>query len=136
MAPFGGVSAERFFAHHHLPAGRRRWRFGMRVVRAGDIDQIDIGRFDDAAPIGLYRLISPFGGEILGAFGVSGADGFEDGLVGYVEKVVDLGEGVRVGPAHEPVTDHSDVELFHVSSSRGRHALQSSRGARPPRSSG
>ncbi len=45
----GGVAAERLFAHHHLAgAGRGDGDFGMRVVGAGDIDQVDIRRFDNA----------------------------------------------------------------------------------------
>ena len=54
-----------------------------------------------------------------------------------VEEVADLAVGVRVGPAHEAVADHADVERFlraHRCSSALR-SLASSRGRRAPRSS-
>jgi len=112
---FGGVAAERLFAHHHFAGlGGGDGDVVMRVVGAGDIDEIDFGILDDAAPVGGDVGIAPLGGEGAGAFGVPGADGVEHRFEGNVEEVRDFAERVGVGASHEPVADEADIEFLHM----------------------
>ena len=50
--------------------------FGMRVVRRGDIDHVDVVALDEFFPIRLGGLVSPALGESFDFRRVAGADGF------------------------------------------------------------
>ena len=79
----GKVAAERLLARDHL-AGlcRGDGDFGMRVVGAGDVDQVDVVALDQSAPVGLMRVKPPLGGEVAALVFVARADGdqFDAGL--------------------------------------------------------
>src|SRR5712692_9225645 len=111
---FGAVHRERLFAQDHfagLGGGEGDW--GVSVVWTGDVDEVDVVARDEFAPVGFDRIPTPLRGETFGLRGVPGTDRLEDRPVAQVEEVVDLAVGVRVRPAHEAVTNKSDVELFH-----------------------
>ena len=85
---FRGVAAQRLLAHHHLAGlGGGDGDLGVRVVRARDIDEVDLGRLDHFAPVGLGGFVPPFRGEALRAVGIARADGFQDRLVREVEEI-------------------------------------------------
>ena len=73
----------------------------MRVVWAGDVDQIDIVALDQPAPVGLMRAETPLRGEISHLGLVARADGHQlrAGFLG--KKAPHLTIGIGVGPAHE-----------------------------------
>ena len=57
---FPRVAAQWLLAHHHLPRlCRGNGDLGMSIVGAGDIDNIDVRRFNQLAPIGCEFLVSP-----------------------------------------------------------------------------
>ena len=63
---------ERLLAHHHLAGLRRRdGDVVMRVVRAGDVDDVDVLAADQLAPVRGVRLVAPVGGELLDALFVA-----------------------------------------------------------------
>src|SRR5262249_49127754 len=62
-----------------------------------------------------------------GLVGAAGTGGLEDGAVFQVEEVVHLAVGVGVGPAHEAVADHADVQRFR----HGMHPLSFPHGCFP-----
>jgi hypothetical protein len=110
----GRGPAERLLAHHHLAGpGSGDGYLVMRVVGAGDVDDVDVLAGDERAPVRLVRLVAPVRGERLHAFLVARGDRLEDRLVGKIEKSWSLKEGVGVGPAHEAVADQADVQRFH-----------------------
>ena len=106
------VAAERFVAEHDL-AGLRRGNgdFGVRIVRAGDVDDIDILSADKGAPVRFHRLISPVLREGMGALGVARADGLEYRPVGQVEKAGRLEECVGMSPPHESAAYQAYIEV-------------------------
>ena len=110
------VSPERLLAHHHLAGlcGRDGDRV-MRVVRAGDVDQIDVRARHQIAPVGVIRLVAPVLRERLDAFFVSRGHRLEHGLPRQVEEDRRLPERIRVRPPHEAVPDEADVESLHRS---------------------
>ena len=57
---FRGIAPQRLFAHHHL-AGLRRGDgdLGVRIVGAGDVDQVDILRSTSLRQSVSYRFIAP-----------------------------------------------------------------------------
>ena len=61
---FRRIAPERLFAQHHF-AGLRGGDgdFRVRVVGAGDVDQVDVLAVHQLAPVGFDRLISPVFGE-------------------------------------------------------------------------
>ena len=63
-------------------------------------------------PVGLDRFVAPLLGERLDLVGAAGADGLEHRPIGEVEEVIDLAIGIGMGPAHEAVADHADVQGF------------------------
>src|SRR5262249_35172792 len=77
-----------------------------------DVDDVDVLARDQLAPVGLDRFISPRVSEGFRLVGAAGANGLEDGAIGQIEEVIDLGVGVGVRPAHEAVTDHAEVQRF------------------------
>ncbi len=112
----GDRSPERLLTQHHLAGARGGDRdLGVRVVRARDIDQVDVRAFDQLAPIGLNRAISPVGGERLEPLPVARRDRLQDGLERQIEVARRLQKRVRVRTAHEAVADEPDVEfLLHA----------------------
>ena len=57
-----------------LPArGRGDGDLGVRVVRAGDVDEVDVLALDERAPVGFGRLVAPVVGERPHAVGVARA---------------------------------------------------------------
>ena len=118
---FGLKRVERqwLFAQDHLArlrGGQSDLRMG--IVRRGDVDAVDVLAPDQLAPIRLDASVTPLRGEGFDLCFVAGADGLADDLMFEVEEMVDLGEGVRMGPAHEAVADESDAERFGGHGSR------------------
>ena len=85
---------------------------GMRVVRARDVDEVDVLAGDQVAPVRLEGLVAPICREGLGARRVARANRLEDRLGVQLEELVDLGEGVGVGAAHEAGAHEADVEFL------------------------
>src|SRR5258708_3884407 len=84
----------------------------MGVVRRADVDQVDVFASKELAPIRFHRFIAPLVREGLGLIGAASAGGFEHGPIFQIKKVIDLAIGVGMGPAHETVADHADVQGF------------------------
>ena len=111
----GHVHRQRLFAEDHLAGlGGGQHDLAVRVVRRADVDHVDVVAGDQLPPVGLVRLIAPVLGERLDLVLVAGAAGLEHRAVLAREELVHLAVRVRVGPAHEAVADHADVQ-------RGRH---------------
>ncbi len=109
----GDVPRQRLLAEHHLAgAGGGDGDLLVGVVGRADVDQIDVGRLDHLAPVGLDAFVAPDLGEGLGLFGVAPADDLQRGAVLDGEEVVQAFVSVRVGPAHEAVADHSDSQFL------------------------
>ncbi len=87
----------------------------MSVVGRADIDNLDFGIVDNAPPV-LHRIFpSPALGHLLHFGLVAAANGFQPWRQGQVEKLADLPVRVRMGLAHELVTDHADGDaLAHI----------------------
>ena len=109
---FGRVSAERLLAHHHLAGlGGGDGDLGVRVVRARDVDEIDVRARDQLAPIRLEGLIAPLLGKTFDLVLVAAADRLQHRLIAEIEELVDLAERIGMGSAHEAVADEANVEL-------------------------
>ncbi len=107
---FGGVAAEGLFAEHHFAGGGGCDRdLVVGVVRASDIDDVDVFAVDQFAPVGFDGFVTPVIGEGFGSFGISCTDGFQAESVREVEEDGGLPIGVGVGASHEAVTYQSDV---------------------------
>src|ERR1041385_387828 len=71
-------------------------------------------------------LIAPFACERLHFRFIAGADRLEDRLIFEIEKVRHLPKRVRMGPAHKPVANQTDVNLFHVADGNSPLSIHSS----------
>src|SRR5438046_1184841 len=85
----------------------------MHVIRAGNINEINVFPRNQLAPVSLVRLETPAVGESLHFGRVARAGRLEHRLVLKLEKITDFAIGVRMGAAHEAVTDEADVEGLH-----------------------
>src|SRR4029079_17523983 len=63
-------------------------------------------------PVALDRFIAPGLGEGPRLLAAPSADGLENGHILQVEEVVDLAVRIGMGPAHEAIADHPDVQRF------------------------
>ena len=90
---------------------------------------------DQRAPVRFDRLVAPVLREALHALGVARADRLEHRPIRDREKPVRLEKRVRMRPPHEPVADHSDVQLLHLSSTHAHCEPRSSLQAHPSKSS-
>ena len=107
------VPAERLLAHHHLAGARGGDRdLRVRVVRARDVDELDVLARDERSPVGLDAFVPPIRGERLHAIRVARADCLQHRLVRHVEETRRLEKRVRVRPPHEPVADQPDVQFL------------------------
>ena len=110
---FLDVHRQRLFAKDILARLRRGNRdLGMGVVGRVNVDDIDLGIGDNVAPVGdgLAPAELFCGGLHPGL--VAAADGMQYRLERDGEKFIHLAPRVRMGPAHELVADHSDIERF------------------------
>src|SRR5258706_5725225 len=113
------VHRKGLLAKNHFPGpGRGNGDFSVGVVWAANVNEVNIFAVDEFSPIGFDGLVAPFIGEFLSLICATGTDGLEDGLILEVEKIVNLAEGIGVGPAHEAITDETNVEFFHRSNER------------------
>ena len=72
------AAREGLFGQHHLASLRRRdGNLGVKVVGHADIDGVDVGRFDQLAPIGLDALIAPLVGKRLDLISAARRDGLQ-----------------------------------------------------------
>ncbi len=111
---FRRIASQRLFAHDHLAGFRSGNRnLGVRVVRAGDIDQVDILVVYECSPVRNGRFITPPVSKQHGLFAVSRTDAFQNRLVRRVEEIRHLAKRVRMRAAHEAAADDSNVQFFH-----------------------
>ena len=94
-------------------------------------------RSTQLAPVGFDGFIAPVVGERLRLVGAAAQTALSTGRYCRSKKWLTLAIGVGMGPAHEAVADHADVERFgHVGESSGvTHVCFESRrrsGRRPP----
>src|SRR5262249_54346487 len=87
----------------------------VRVVRARDVDDVDVLPGDQVAPVGGVRLVSPVLGEFLHALFVPRRDRLQHRLARQVEEPRRLQERIRMRASHEPVADQTDIQGFHCS---------------------
>ena len=107
------VEGERLFAEDHLAVlDALEGDLGMGVVGRADVDGVDVVAFHQLAPVGFVGRVAPLLGEGGDFFLIATADGLADRDVLGVEEVAELRVGVRVGAAHEAVTDESDADFF------------------------
>ena len=98
----GKRATKRLLAGHHLAGLRGRdGDLFMRVVRTGNVDQVDVVARDQGAPVGLVALKSPLRREAprLGLIARADRNELRRSLLG--KEAPDLLIGVRVGTAHE-----------------------------------
>jgi hypothetical protein len=115
------VAAERLLAHHHLAGLRRGDRdLAVRIVRARDVDDVDVPPRDEIAPVRVIRLVAPVRRERLHALFFPRGDRFQRGFPRQIEKPWRLKERIRVRPPHEAVPYETDVQMFHLFSQRRR----------------
>ena len=113
LATLDRVEGQGFFAEDHFAGGGGgTGDFAVQVGRHADVDGVDVLALEQFSPVGLDRLVAPLVGEGLRLAGVPGAGRLQDGAVLQVKEVVHLNIGVRMGPAHEAITDHADVQRF------------------------
>ena len=106
-------SAEGLLAEDHLAGlGRGNRDLGVSVIRAGDINEVNIFTRNQSAPVGLYRLIAPVLSKSLYAVRVARTDCFQHRTVGQIEKTGGLQERIRMGAPHESVADDPDIQFF------------------------
>jgi hypothetical protein len=103
---------ERLFAEDRLARARGGNRYlGMAVAGRADVDHVDIRPADDLAPVsgGLFpaksrgRIVEPGAGPP--------AQDLEARLETRAEESGNLAPRVRMGPAHERVANHGDVNV-------------------------
>ena len=107
------VASERLFAGDHLPgASRGNGNLRVRVVRAGDVDEIDVFPLDDRSANRSRRIGSPKYPRTPDAVGIAGDDRLQDRLIRQIEESRRLEERIAVRVPHEPVADQRDIERF------------------------
>ncbi len=114
-SPSARVHGQRLLAQDHLAGlGSRRSRSrgaGCWACRCRSASMSS--RCDQLAPVGLDRLVAPLIGERLNLLRTAGTGGLEHRTVlQFGKKSPDPLVAVGVGPAHEAVADHADVEWF------------------------
>src|SRR4051794_36764064 len=103
---FADSSSEWLLTQHHLARFcSRKYDFGVRVVRRGDIDDIDFRGIDDGPPIRFKPFVAPVGSKGPGAFGIPGADLLQYGTVRELEKLRGLRKCVRMSSPHKAAAD-------------------------------
>ena len=111
------VPPERLLAHHHLAGLRRRDRdVVVRVVRARDIDDVDVLAAHEITPVGRVRLVAPVRRELLHPLFVPRGHRLQHGAQGEIEKPWRLQKRIRVGAAHEAVPHQPDIQILHSAS--------------------
>ncbi len=84
------VSRERLITQNHLPRlGCGDRNFGMGIVWAGNVEDVDLGIVDELSPVGVVRLITPFVRKLFCLFRISRGNGLEHGLIFDIEKLAD-----------------------------------------------
>src|SRR6185312_13457507 len=110
---FSSVSPQRLFAKHRFAGLRSRDRnFGMSIVGARDVDDIDIAPLDHFTPIRFDRFVAPLLTKRFGASAIAAAYGLQHRRRGDVEKVAYLPKSIRMGTAHEAVAHQPYVEFL------------------------
>ena len=107
---FGGRAGERFFAEEvDALLGGGDAGFGVDVVGAAVIEELDVAAGEHSAPIGVGMAGAELaGGGFQGGF-VAAAEGGEFGAGGGIgEHVVDLADTVAMGFAHESIAEQAD----------------------------
>ena len=85
---FLGVAASGFSHSTILPALRRRdGDLCVRVIRARDIDQVDILALDEFPPVGFHGLKAPVRGERLRSLRIPRANRFQTGRIRRSKKL-------------------------------------------------
>src|SRR5262245_37769794 len=107
------VASQRFLAHHNLAReGGGDGDLGMRVIRAGDVDKVNVFALDQLTPIRLDRLVTPVVREGLRAIGIARADSLQRRLNGKIKETSGLQKRVRMSASHETIADQTDIQLF------------------------
>ena len=110
------VPPERLLAHDDLSRLCRGDRdLVMRVVRARDVDQVDVLPLDELPPVALDSFVSPIAREALRPVRIPRADRLEHRPERQVEEARRLMERIGVRAPHEAVTDETDVQILHIS---------------------
>jgi len=105
----GSIESKGFFAHDMFAgAGGSESNFCVRNVRSTNVDDVDQRGFNHFLPIRGGELPAELAPGGLDASTIATADRvhFDFGFEG--EEMRGLAPGVRMGLAHEAVTDHSD----------------------------
>ena len=112
------IGRQRFLAQHMFARSSRRLRdFRVRFVRRDNIDDFNQRRFNDLLPIRGRELPSQLRPGRLYRRGIPPTDRVQLDPGIEREKIRGLPPGVRMDPAHEPITHHPDPESFcHVQS--------------------
>ena len=108
-----GRHGEGLLAQNVLAGTRRRdGDLGVGARRGADVDDIDIGAFDQRPPVG-HRLDAHARGDLPHPVGVTArhGDGDERGLRRTDQWSGSVGVGVRA--THHPVADDADAALAH-----------------------
>ena len=90
---------------------------GVAVAGGTDVDQVDVGAFDQAPPLGLGRGEAEPLGRGAHRLRVTAGDRGQFGGERQVEEPVGIAPGLGVGGAHEGVPHHADPQdVTHLSS--------------------
>ena len=113
LDPLFPVEGEGLFAKDHLAifdGGHGDVEVG--VIGCADIDGIYVVSFDQFTPIGLGVGVAPFLREGFHFIFRAAADHLLDRNMFGIEKVIKLGVGIRMGAAHESVTNNANADRF------------------------
>lgn len=83
----------------------------MRVVRSGNVGEVDVLALDEPAPVRFDEFIALLVGEGPRAGGIACADRLEHRSQLDVEEIADFAEGVGMCAAHEAAAQDGDIEL-------------------------
>ncbi len=104
---------ERFFAENVLSVFRGGdGDFRMRIVRRVNVHDVDERRFHNIAPVGGGMFPTELRAGGLNSGGITSANRMQLHMRLEGEKSRRLPPRVRVGLAHEAVTDHPDAQSF------------------------